>query len=79
MFELIYTILCISCLCMGFFVGFKIGTGKEDEIKLPNLNPIEKIKEVKRNREEDKEIVELNKVLENLDNYDGTGANQKEV
>lgn len=79
MINLIYTILCISCLCMGFFVGFKIGKGKEEEIKLPSINPVEKIREIRNKKEENKELDRLNQALENLDNYDGTGHNQKEV
>lgn len=76
--------LCIVC----FFIGAKIGqaTAKGEEVKLPeipNLNPVEaynKHKEEKAIKEAyEKEVKKIQTIMENVENYDGTGANQKDV
>ncbi|MCI8587931.1 MAG: hypothetical protein HFJ49_04910, partial [Clostridia bacterium] len=49
MINLIYTILCIICLCVGFFVGYKLQkkqTTKETAIP----NPIKTVKEKMQNK-----------------------------
>lgn len=77
MISLIYTILCIACLCVGFFCGYRINSSK------PIQNPITSIKEkmeTKKVEEANKEqIEELNKILDNINNYDGTPQGQKEL
>ena len=77
MIYIIYTVLCIACLCVGFFVGYKINKPKEEK-------PI-KIEQVKKRRE-NKEAEEFKKyvdkyttLLDNINNYDGTSNNQREV
>ena len=78
MFNLIYTILCILCLCIGFYFGFRIG--KEKEIpKVKIKAPSQIIKEHKANKEEEKEMNRLNTILNNIDNYNGTSDYQQEV
>lgn len=84
MINLVYTILCILCMCIGFFVGSRIAKGNTTEIKkIPIVNPIEKIKkkieEKKDNEEIREQLDELNKIYENIENYDGTSNNQKEL
>ena len=68
-------------LCFSFIFGAKLGqtVAQKKEIKMPNLNPVTKVKEIKRNKEDQKELDRLNKIYQNIENYDGTGANQKEV
>lgn len=84
MLQLIYTILCIICLCMGFIYGYKIGRNEKIE------KPIEKMKEIvtkfKEQKEEKRiaqeqtdEMKKFNNILQNIDRYDGTARNQKEV
>ena len=43
MINLIYTILCIVCLCAGFFIGHKTSDNKPI-IKMSMPNPIKEIK-----------------------------------
>ena len=44
MINLIYTILCIACLCVGFFVGYKTASGNTlSNVSIPN--PIKTVKE----------------------------------
>ena len=69
---MINSILPALCLGIGFYFGFKIGETK----KLPKL----KKKEEKQIEEkESKEAKRLNRVLANLDRYDGTDKGQEEV
>ncbi len=79
MISLIYTILCIACLCLGFFCGYRINNQKPIHIQ----NPITSIKEkmeTKKIEEENKEqIEEFNKILDNINIYDGTSQGQKEL
>lgn len=80
MINLIYTILCIACLCIGFFCGLKMNT-KPTEHKV--VNPIKKIKQTIQEKKDDNELQEqldeLNRIYENIENYDGTSESQKEL
>lgn len=76
------------CIIFGVFIliaytlGLKNGQKivKNEPIELPKVeNQIEKINQKKIEKEYQKEIDKINNILENIDNYDGTGANQKEV
>lgn len=82
MINLIYTILTILCLGIGFYFGYKLGKTE----KLPTVNPIkiaEKIEknvnDLKETKKEQKKINKLNDILENINTYDGTGKNQKPI
>ncbi len=78
MINLIYTILCILCLCMGFYFGFKIGKEKKiPEIKIKT--PTQIVKQYKEDKRQEKEIERFNKILTNIDNYNGTRDYQEEV
>ena len=78
----------ITCTIFGVFIlvaytlGLKNGQKivKSEPIELPKVeNLVEKIQQKKLEKEQQKEIDKINKILENIDNYDGTGANQQEV
>jgi uncharacterized protein YneF (UPF0154 family) len=82
MINLIYTILCIICLCVGFFVGYKLQkkqTTKETAIP----NPIKTVKEKMQNKKEkekiNEQLEELNKIYQNIENYNGSSEGQEEV
>lgn len=64
-----------------FFVGAKVGqmVVKEEKIEMPTLNPIQAIKEHQEKREMQKETDKLDTILKNIEIYDGTGNNQKDV
>lgn len=77
MINLIYTILSIACLSVGFYFGFRVA--KDSELpKVPEKikHPIKTIKEEKY---QEREAEELNKALRNLDNYDGELSSQEEI
>lgn len=83
MINLINSILPVLCLCVGFFVGYKLNTNKTIElpeiIKHPKKYIKRKIKENQEIKKAQEEIDYLNDVLYNIENYDGTGKGLKKV
>ena len=83
MINLIYTILCIACLCIGFFVGHKTAGEYKTVSKVSIQNPIKTVKEKMQNKKEQETIQEqldeLNRIYENIENYDGSNKGQKEL
>lgn len=78
MISLIYTILCIACLVIGFFLGLK----KEEPI-IKKIKPIktirQKVEEQQTEKEIQEQLEELNKIANNIEKYDGTSEGQEEV
>lgn len=70
---MIYSIITALCLCIGFYFGFKIGSTKE----LPSIKRT--IRENRQKDEEERELKKLDKILGNLDRYDGTSNGQEEL
>ena len=62
----------------GFYFGYRIG---KPEAKIQN--PIKAIKARKIDKEQEKEIQdkleEINTIMENIESYDGSSKNQKEL
>lgn len=80
--ETILTIIAVGTLNLAcFFVGSKLGqkVAKGENIDLPNLNPIDYINEQKEKKEARAEKNRMDIIMSNIDNYDGTGFNQKDV
>lgn len=76
----------VGCLCiLCFIVGAKVGQAvvKGDKVTMPDLNPINAIREHKEQRQAEKEQKELrartDAIMHNIDVYDGTSVGQKEV
>ena len=69
--------LCIVC----FFIGAKVGqkAAKGEDIKLDIPDPIEAIREHKDKKQADKEQERIDIIMQNIESYDGTGRNQKDV
>jgi len=63
----------------GFGMNFAMKVMKGQEVKLELPNPIKAINEHKEKKETEKIMDKLDIVAENIDNYDGTGAYQKEI
>lgn len=74
-------ILIVIAYTLGLVNGQKIKHG--EKIIIPDLNPIKLLKENKMEKElitEAKDEQErINKMLENIDSYDGTGIGQHEI
>lgn len=74
----IYCILCIISFVIGAIIGQSVRKGKDITI-----NPVkaikEEIKESKEKKQEDLKIRQMNAMLKNIDNYDGSGMGQSEI
>ena len=73
----IFGVFLMLSFILGARIGQKIVKGEEVKIELPN--PIKKIEEHKEIKEVQKELDKLEIMNQNIDNYDGTGAYQKEI
>jgi hypothetical protein len=72
----------VGALCIGcFLVGAKVGqsVSKGDAIELPSVNPMEAYRKREAKKEAQAEQERIDTIVWNVDNYDGTGANQKDV
>lgn len=67
----------ILCFAVGARVGQK--TAKGEEVKIPTLNPVKAVQESREAREAQKEQDYYETILQNIENYDGTGMGQKDV
>ena len=84
-------LLLLLLLVMGavnvacFVIGAKVGqaTAKGEEVKLPVVKPIEPVQEHQEQKEAELEAVmeqsQLETILQNIDNYDGTDQGQVDV
>lgn len=80
--ETILLIAVISTLnIVCFFIGAKVGQKvvKGEELKAPTVNHMTIYKEHQEKKEAEKEINKLEKILNNLDRYDGTEAGQEDI
>lgn len=79
-------VLEVLCLCafnlLSFVIGAKIGqlSAKNKDISLNPVKTIkEEIKESKITRKEDLKKRQIDTMLDNIDNYNGTGLGQKQI
>ena len=82
MWDTILLLFLVGCfILVAYTLGLKNGQKlkNNEEIKLPEINPVKVIKNEIENYEEKKkqEINEIN--MFNIDNYDGTGLGQKDI
>lgn len=54
---------------IAFIVGFSFGFNIKKEDKVPNINPVEIVKEIKEKKKEEKESKVQALYLENIDNF----------
>lgn len=66
---------------LAFLIGARTAQKlhKGEDIELPKVNPMEAYKEHRETVEAKKEQERMNIMLENINNYDGTGAYQKDI
>lgn len=64
-----------------FMVGAKVGqaVSKGNEVKLPNLNPMEAVREHNAKKEAEYQQSKIDAILRNIESYDGTGYGQEEI
>lgn len=69
--------LCIGCFLIGAKVGQTVSNG--ETIELPSINPFEAYRKHEARKEAEKEAEKIDTIMQNIENYDGTGSNQKDV
>ena len=76
---LIAVIAASNIIC--FLIGAKVGqtVSKGENIKLPNMNPVEAYKKREARKEAEVELDRISTILQNIESYDGTGYGQKDV
>lgn len=64
-----------------FFIGAKVGqaVSKGEKVEMPNLNPFKAIRENQARKEVEREEEKRNKILRNIERYDGTSKGQEDV
>lgn len=75
--SFLLTLMNIVCFTIGVITAQKVG--KDEEIKLPSINPIEIIKERREAKEAQIEQDRYNTMLENINNYKGDSTGQKDL
>lgn len=74
----IFTTGLLNIAC--FILGYKCNSNGKDIKVIPEIKgPLKAIAEYKETKEEKKRIEETKKLLENIDNYDGTSNGQKDI
>ena len=69
----------VNVLC--FLVGAKVGqtVSKGGEVKLPSVSPVEAVKEHINKREAKIEMDKIDKIMQNIERYDGSPNGQIDV
>lgn len=81
LYNLLYFVIGLTFCMLAFNQGYKAGyraerKGKEKLTELPKIKSHEKRAQERSSR---KATARQNAILENINNYDGTGKNQKEI
>lgn len=86
MITIISEIIVALCLCTGFYFGYEIGKSNNALKNETAENPLKifsKIKQPKINKEEkrkyNEELLKLEKVWRNVNEYDGSAKNQQSI
>ena len=69
--------VCMCCFLMGAKVGQTVVKG--EKVETPTLNPVKAIRERQEKKEAEFAQNKFDVLMENIDNYDGTGYGQKDV
>lgn len=80
--ETILTILAVGTLNVAcFFIGSKLGqkVAKGESIDLPNLNPMDMVRNHKDKMQARADTERMNVILQNIDAYNGTEVGQKDL
>ena len=69
----------VNVLC--FTIGAKVGMAvkKDEEIKLPSVNPVQAVRERTDKREARMEQDRIDKIMRNIERYDGSPNGQIDV
>ena len=71
------TIANAICLVVGVVIGQKASRG--ERIELPSIDPMKAVREKQDRKQAEAERERYEAIMRNIENYDGTGANQEDV
>ena len=74
---LVVTASNILCVMVGAKVAQALCKG--EEVKVPNINPLDAYKEQKARNRAEREQNRQDTIMQNIDNYNGTAEGQKDV
>ncbi len=74
---LIFGIMIIFSFSLGLYYGQKLT--KNEIIEVPNINPVKAISNEIERHEDKKRQNEMDIILSNIDNYDGSGLGQRDI
>lgn len=80
--ETIILVLLMGAMnLIAFLIGARTAqkAHRDEEIKLPTINPIEIAKEHRERKEAELEQEKFNIMLENINNYSGDSTGQKDI
>lgn len=69
--------LCCVCFLIGAKVGQTVAQGKD--IEVPTVNPMQAIRERQNKQAAEMEQDKMDKILRNIERYDGTEHGQEDV
>jgi hypothetical protein len=77
---LVVGILNVVCLFCGLKVGMSVVKGEPIELpSLPSINPLKAYREREERKEAEREQETFDTIMQNIEAYNGTSANQKDV
>lgn len=76
---LISGIMNVLCFIIGARVGQKVKNGEPIEVKVPEINPLNAIREHQRDKEADRKQREFDAIMRNVDAYNGTAMGQEDI
>ena len=71
------TLLNVVCFLIGAKVGQKVDKG--EDIELPSVNPMKTYRDAQERKQAEREADKLDRILQNIEAYDGTSIGQKDV
>ena len=73
----VFAIANIFCFVIGAKVGQAVSKG--EKVEMPNINPMEAIREHQAKKEAERKQDRMDVVMSNIDAYDGTSSGQRDV
>lgn len=79
--EILTIAVCGIMNILCFMIGAKVGqtVAKGEKVELPSVNPLEAIREHKSKQKAEDEQNRIDTIMRNVECYDGTSNNQKDV
>jgi hypothetical protein len=79
--EILTMLITGALCCVSFILGAKTvqNVKKDKDIELPNLNPLQAIRNAQEHKAQKKEQDKLETIMKNIEAYDGTSNRQEDV